>query len=220
VKNLSVFLLNRHVWINPVYILHDSIVRLIYRSKKTRILFLDIDGVVWDDKGPGTIFMKPTINPSVRLAVQEARKNGYKVVLVSNQTFFCYQAKVKLKILLNYIWLVIRIVLQFRVTALLVCHHHPKSDFQPLRRECPRRKPLPGMLNALGVVLPFDLNASVFVGDRISDAACASLGGVKRIFLLQNPSMFEKNVHRPSELPEYLVFSLIPTNQLHWSLFC
>lgn len=218
-KKLPSYLLNRHIWINPISVIDGLLRKNFSKVKDKRVLFLDIDGTVWDDKGPGTIFMKPKINPATQAAVQEAKRRGFKVVLVTNQTYFCYQSRISLKTLVYYAWLVTRIILRLRVVALLICHHHPRANFEPLKRNCSMRKPSPGMLRKLRSILPYDLGASIFIGDRITDIACASLGGIKRSFLIQNPRMLERNFHFSTNLPNILIFSVIPMNQSKWMIF-
>lgn len=213
------YLLNRHIWINPITVIQGLLIKYFFKVKNKRILFLDIDGTIWKDEGRGTILMKPKINLATQGAVQEARSRGFTIVLVTNQTYFCYQPRVTLKTLLHYAWLMTKIIVSLRVVALLVCHHHPNANFEPLKRNCDMRKPSPGMLKKLRNVFPYNPDASIFIGDRITDIACASLGGIKRSFLIQNPHMLERNVHISTSLPHNLIFSVIPMNQSKWPIF-
>lgn len=212
-------LLNKHIWISPVSVLENLLRKNSYMIKERRVLFLDIDGVIWEDKGPGTILRNPKINAAAQVAVKEAKNRHFKVVLITNQTYFCYQSRIRIKTLLHYVWSMTTVMLRFRVIALLVCHHHPNANFEPLKRNCHMRKPSPGMLKKLRIIFPYDLDNSILIGDRITDIACASLGGIAKRFLIQNSCMLKNNVNTSTNFPQSLTFSVIPMTQSKWHIF-
>ena len=218
-KQICIFLLNRHIWINPISLTKAFLRRPLKTIESRSILFLDVDGTVWEDRGPGSIFMKPAINPAIRSTIKKARKLGLKVVLVTNQTFFCYQEVLAYRTFFKYLLLATKITFNLRVMAILVCHHHPQANFLPLKQECIFRKPSPNMLNAFKRIYSFVPDNSIFIGDRITDMACATLGGIKNTFLVQNPRMMNRNIQSSNEMPEYLIFSLIPMNRTSWKIF-
>lgn len=211
--------MHRHKWINPLSISIALFRKRINKVKVRKVLFLDIDGTAWEDRGPGTNFTKPTLNSDLLTVVKKARKKGFRVVLVTNQTYFCYQTKIKYLVYFRYFLLLAKVNLQFGSLALLVCHHHPEANFASLRRNCSMRKPSSNMILMLRTFIPYNPTTSIFSGDRVTDVACASLGGVQKSYLIQNSRMFENNIQSSIEMPEHLIFSLITAKRPNWSSF-
>ena len=218
-KTILLMALKRHIWINPISSSIMFFIGTFRKSQKRRMLFLDIDGTIWEDHGPGTIFKRPKSNPETLKAVKEARRRGFSIIIITNQTYFCYQDKLFSKDLIRYFTLMTSLVFRLRATALLVCHHHPDSNFSSLRFDCLCRKPSPKMLEDLRAIIPFDSDNSIFVGDRITDAACATLSGINNIFLVKNSRMLERNIQGSTVLPKYLIFSLIQDNNSNSFIF-
>jgi D-glycero-D-manno-heptose 1,7-bisphosphate phosphatase len=63
--------------------------------------------------------------------------------------------------------------------AIYLCPHHPRGWRAPYNRDCPCRKPAPGMLLKAMQQLGASPEATTFVGDRATDAAAAHAAGVR-----------------------------------------
>ena len=65
------------------------------------------------------------------------------------------------------------------VDAFEYCPHHPDGAVEGYRRDCRRRKPGPGMIEALLESWPVDAARSFLVGDKDSDVAAATAAGIR-----------------------------------------
>jgi D-glycero-D-manno-heptose 1,7-bisphosphate phosphatase len=63
--------------------------------------------------------------------------------------------------------------------AIYLCPHHPRGWRAPYNRDCPCRKPAPGMLLDAMQQLGASVEVTTFVGDRPTDAAAARAAGVR-----------------------------------------
>ena len=165
-------------------------------------IFMDADGTLWPDKGPGSIFQDIDL---VGLASQ-IRNLCYvtsieRVFVVSNQTCvargLCTLNELRERI--REIEVSVRklgVSFDFRY-----CVHHPNALDALYRVKCDCRKPSPKIIMDISDKFSIDLRSSIFVGDRITDAQSASYAGVKHIFLIHNEKMFESNIY--SLNPDY-----------------
>lgn len=139
------------------------------------VLFLDRDGVINADRHYLADPSEVELLPGVAEAMIKARKAGYFLVGVSNQsglgrgrfTLDDFQAVMtRLDELLEQQGVVF--------DAFFYCPHAPNEN-------CECRKPLPGMLQETSKLLPWISGGSWVVGDKKSDVALgrdAGLGGI------------------------------------------
>jgi len=219
VSKLILSFLNKHLWISPFYLSHLYLCRFFKKNENEKILFLDIDGTIWADSGAGTVLLANNVNLEVSSTAAEARRRHFRIILVTNQTLFGYASRVRTCVLIAYLINLVRLCFQLRVSGILVCHHHPHSKIKKLKFECLYRKPSPKMINEFKERINFDPDSSIFVGDRITDVACATLAGIRNIFLIFGSRMFEENVQGLTRIPNYLVFSVIPQGSTIWRIF-
>lgn len=87
------------------------------------------------------------------------------------------------------------------LTKTYFCPHHPLQGKGKYLKDCPNRKPKPGML--LEAIKKYNINPknSYMIGNNISDIQAGINANVKTI-LLENPS------ENPSKLPDYTVKTL------------
>ncbi|WP_273689722.1 HAD-IIIA family hydrolase [Ketogulonicigenium vulgare] len=149
-------------------------------AQRTRpALFLDRDGTLNVDRGythdPATLQWQP----GARAAIKLANDRGYYVFVVTNQAgvargFYDEDA-----------------VRQFHdamqadlaqigahIDALEWCPHHVDATVEAYRKDCPRRKPAPGMINDLLAFWPVDMARSLMIGDAETDMAAAKAAGI------------------------------------------
>lgn len=174
-------------------------------------VFLDADGVLWEDVGSGGIFSGK--DHAIRnLELLSSNPNGSRLkIVISNQTFaaknnmnyfkFKFYARsffgslIKMGLLDDY----------------AICYHHPNANSVFLRKNCKCRKPMPGLLNSMAKKHSIDLQKSVLIGDRITDIQSGSAVGIKNLYLLINDRMLEINENSTHQ-PLYHVF--MPLNDL------
>lgn len=171
-----------------------------------KILFLDIDGTIWPDQGPGQI-LKMT-RPRFRNCKDTQVEIDAKVVFVTNQTLFARSEKVGFWVFVTYIFRIAKLCREFGAVAFLVCHHHANAKNPRLRIDCSYRKPSNKMIKSLASKTNIELSSSVFVGDRITDAKCSNSAGIGQSILISNKDMFNINESGSSHFLKYAFFSV------------
>jgi len=71
------------------------------------------------------------------------------------------------------------------VLEIMHCPHHSYAILEEFRINCGFRKPNPGMINYLVAKYGFNLDASIIVGDKLSDIDAGRLAGVRSRFLVK-----------------------------------
>ncbi|MDI1298253.1 D-glycero-beta-D-manno-heptose 1,7-bisphosphate 7-phosphatase [Methylotenera sp.] len=145
----------------------------------TPALFLDRDGVINVDVGylhkpEDCIFVEGIFD-----LVKRANALGYKVIVVTNQAgiargyytetqFLDFSAWMKNEFSRNYA----------HIDEIYFCPHHPVHGLDKYHTQCDCRKPAPGMFLEAQAAFNIDMQASVMVGDNISDLEAAIAAGV------------------------------------------
>src|SRR5581483_7237156 len=143
-----------------------------------RAVFLDRDGVVIEDPGYLTDPEGVVLLPGVLEALARLRADGWRLVVVSNQSGIARGMLTEERLA----------EIQARLAELLAaggvtldgiyyCPHHPQGNVAAYRRECDCRKPAPGMLLQASRDLDLDITSSWMVGDKYSDAAAGRAAG-------------------------------------------
>lgn len=179
-------------------------------SKETpkRAIFIDIDGTLWPDSGPGTILKNPKISSEIISALGNISKFGYLVIGFSNQTFFGYEDKLNFFEILNYRSKVRRLTKRAFLDAIYICHHHPDSSISYLRSKCPKRKPNSGLIKWAKEEFNLKLDQSVVIGDRITDIVAGQDSGITKRFLIDNPRCLEWNTSRGTASSQCFTFRI------------
>lgn len=174
-------------------------------------IFLDADGVLWKDIGPGGILSgKNHAIQNLRLLSSNQVEPRLKIV-ISNQTFAArlgmnfFKFKSYVKSLFSYL---IKLEL---LDDYAICYHHPNANNVFLRRHCECRKPNPGLIHLMAKKYNIDLQKSVLIGDRMTDIQAGFAAGIQDLYLLINDRMLEINVNS-TNTPKYHIF--IPLNEL------
>ncbi len=161
-------------------------------------IFLDADGVLWPDNGPGEILKPSSLEESkARLSSFLSKlehRESFFVTIVTNQTLaargeipyllFRKQVHRNLKSLLRS-----NLIDHFEV-----CFHHPDAQNSFLRRRnCNCRKPSPGMF--LKAINKYRLQGSksLVIGDRITDIEAGAGAKLLHKILLFNEKSLEVN---------------------------
>lgn len=163
------------------------------KSDSSAAIFLDLDGTLWPDLGPGTIFANQHLDNGLLIEIDKLSKSGYAIIGFTNQTYFGYQSHLSLIKSLRYRYYIKRLVTKGVLDAVFICHHHPDSKIDYLRGECDKRKPASGLLFWARDKLGISLESSYAVGDRITDLMAAFQCGVDKNFLLVGPDCMKWN---------------------------
>ena len=163
--------------------------------KKKPCLFLDADGVLWEDHGPGTVLKVLEICAQAQELIKRfSDDDKYLIIVITNQTSAARNL-ISLndlqEILANFFK---RSANLAKIDAVYCCFHHPKAENSDLRINCMCRKPSPEMILQASRKFNIDLARSLLIGDRITDMQSASLAGIGNSYLLVNSKMLEINV--------------------------
>ena len=172
----------------PVYLMGTSSI------STHRPVFLDADGVLWPDIGPGSIFE------------QTARESFYKSICVISQTFpysslfvvsnqTCVARGLSSeKELRSRIEEVCNLDSEgLHALVFSYCPHHPKAEDVRFRADCRSRKPFPNQISSLIKSHGLEINESIMIGDRLTDLAAAESLGIREKYLITNPKAFQQN---------------------------
>jgi len=177
-------------------------------------IFVDVDGTLWPDKGPGSIFHDIDLHAvSSQLKGLCNAASIHRVFAVSNQTCVA-RGLCTLEQLRERVFEIESNIQKSGVAFdFRYCIHHPEATNIKYRIQCNCRKPSPQMVTEITQKFSIDLNRSIFIGDRITDAQSASYAGVKHIFLTNNEKMFELNINPINEKYTYKLvnFRVIPS---------
>jgi histidinol-phosphate phosphatase family protein len=162
-------------------------------ENKIGAIFLDADGVLWKDIGPGGIFSgKNHSIQNLRLLSSILQKMHLKIV-VSNQTFAARKKMNYIKFrLFTYTFFKSLIKLDL-LDDFAICYHHPNAKNFFLQKKCKCRKPLPGLINLMVEKHNISPEKSFLIGDRITDIQAGTSAGIKHLFLITNSRMLEIN---------------------------
>lgn len=147
--------------------------------------FLDRDGVVNMDRG--YVFRAADFEfvPGTLDAARVLKTIGFALVVVTNQSgiargFYGVEQFVELTEWMKQVFSAHGAPLD----GVYYCPHHPSEGVAPYRRDCPCRKPAPGLLLDAARDLGIDLKRSVLFGDKASDMQAALAAGVPNRVLL------------------------------------
>jgi len=195
---------------------HCRMSRLFKFQKKKPCLFLDADGVLWEDQGPGTVLKVLEICAQARELIKRfSDDDKYLIIVITNQT-----SAARNLISLNDLQETLanffkRSANLAKINAVYSCFHHPKAENSDLRINCTCRKPSPEMILEASRKFNIDLARSLLIGDRITDMQSASLAGIGNSYLLMNSKMLEINIQsRAPNNDQGLGLSFFPITNL------
>ena len=162
-------------------------------EKKIGAIFLDADGVLWKDIGPGGILSGKNHSIQNLRLLSSVRQEIYLKIVVSNQTFAARKKMNYIKFrFFTYTFFKSLIKLGL-LDDFAICYHHPNAKNFFLRKECDCRKPLPGLINLMIEKHNISPEKSFLIGDRITDIQAGTSAGIKHLLLIANPRMLEIN---------------------------
>jgi D-glycero-D-manno-heptose 1,7-bisphosphate phosphatase len=148
-------------------------------------LFLDRDGIVNREIGYLSKPHQVEFLPGIFDLCRSAQAMGYKLIIVTNQAGIARQLYSEADFHLLMRWMVERFTLEsVRLDGYYYCPHHPEHGVGRYRKDCPDRKPQPGMMLRAAREHGIDLGQSVFLGDRCSDMDAGAAAEIGRLILL------------------------------------
>ncbi len=148
-------------------------------------VFLDRDGTINEEMGYINHPERFIILPKVVEAIKFLKAHKFKVVVVTNQAGVArgYFPEG----LIERIHKLLQAHLKSKGTcldAIYYCPHHPNALVPEYRKDCPCRKPRPGLVYKAVKDLNLDLDRSYVVGDRFTDIELAHNLGIKGVLVL------------------------------------
>lgn len=158
----------------PAYIGWNKLAFCDYENKTwltdepSKALFLDRDGTLHVDKVMTHRRRDLELLPGAKQLIKAAHENGYKVIIVTNQSAIGkgYYSIFRMHLFNNKL----RHQLKY-VDAIYFCPHTKNVN-------CKCRKPNTGMIERAKIHFNINLNDSIMVGDRMSDIITAKNAGI------------------------------------------
>lgn len=173
-------------------------------------LFLDRDGVINVDHGYVHTPEAFEFVEGIFELVASANRNGYLVVVVTNQAGIGRGFYSELVFHALTKWMKARFAEHGGIIdAVYFCPYHPEHGMGEYHRESEFRKPAPGMLLQAQSELGIDLEQSIFIGDKPTDMAAGRAAGVGTLLQLTTGSSANEAIviTQLSEVLPYLTSS-------------
>jgi D-glycero-D-manno-heptose 1,7-bisphosphate phosphatase len=150
-----------------------------------RAVFLDRDGTVNEEVGYVNHLERFTLLPRVGEAIRLLNQNGFKAVVITNQSGVARGYFPESLVHLIHQRMQDRLKEDgAHLDGIYYCPHHPDVGAPPYRQKCRCRKPEPGLIEEAVKELNLDLKSSYMIGDRGVDIEFAHRVGAKGILVL------------------------------------
>ncbi|MFC1903353.1 D-glycero-alpha-D-manno-heptose-1,7-bisphosphate 7-phosphatase [Chloroflexota bacterium] len=167
-----------------------------------KAVFLDRDGTIIEDTGYPHERSKIKFLPRVSEAIKLLNKNGFKVIVTTNQAGVArgYFTEETVREINSYIK---ESLARHGATIdkVYYCPHHVEGIIEEYRKECYCRKPNPGMIEAAINEFNIDAKSSFAIGDKISDIEAGHRAGCKAILLVGEGSLNKEEEGLAPDLP-------------------
>ncbi|MGP4123103.1 MAG: D-glycero-beta-D-manno-heptose 1,7-bisphosphate 7-phosphatase [Sodalis sp. (in: enterobacteria)] len=141
-------------------------------------IFLDRDGTINIDNGYVHNIEDFQFIAGVIDAMQELKKMGFALVVVTNQSGLARGLFSKEQFIRLTRWMNLSLAVHdVNLDGIYFCPH-PQAGLEELRQECDCRKPKPGMLLDAQKHLHIDMATSYIVGDKLDDILAGKAAGV------------------------------------------
>ncbi len=154
-----------------------------------KVVFLDRDGVINSNANHYYVFKKNDfeLNPGVLKSLQRMVKNGYSLIIISNQGGISkgIYTKKDLENLDKYM-LDLFDKSNIQITESYYCPHH--SDIE----KCICRKPESLLIEKAVAKYKIDKESSIMIGDSDRDIQAAKKAGIKALKVKANANLFDE----------------------------
>ena len=148
---------------------------------KSRAVFFDKDGTLVKDVPYNVNPDLIVLNEGAAETVQELKKAGFKIFVVSNQSGIArgfFEEKD-----LTAVWEKLNELCEIEFDGFYFCPHFPGGKIPKYSFLCDCRKPKPGMIMQAARENNLDLQNSWIIGDSPKDAEAGRRGGCRTILL-------------------------------------
>jgi D-glycero-D-manno-heptose 1,7-bisphosphate phosphatase len=153
-------------------------------------VFLDRDGTLIRDVGYLRRIDDLEILPKVPEALRLLREQGFKLVMVTNQSAVARGWLTEVELAEIHATLSDELARSgARLDAIYYCPHHPIEGAGVYKRQCTCRKPDSGMVERAAAELGVDPSASYVVGDQKTDVELARRIGATPVFIRRSASL-------------------------------
>ncbi len=147
-----------------------------------KALFLDRDGVINIDKRYLSRIEDVEFIPGIFDVCRHFGYLGYLIIIISNQAGIARGLYSEQDLAQLMQWMLEQFEQrEIGIAKVYYCSHHPEFT-----GPCECRKPAPGMFFKAKEELDVDMEKSISIGDKTSDAEAGLAAGVENNFLLQN----------------------------------
>ncbi|TCZ59769.1 HAD-IIIA family hydrolase [Roseicella aquatilis] len=141
--------------------------------------FLDRDGVLIEDTGYPHRPEAARWIPGAAAAVRALNDAGFFVFVITNQAGVARGLYPEAQVAEMHRWMAGEFARHgAHVDAFEYCPYHPEAPLPEYRRDSPRRKPKPGMIEDLAASWPVNRAGSFVVGDKDTDCQAAAAAGL------------------------------------------
>lgn len=175
------------------------------KNKIEKVIFIDRDGVINCD--PIGDYVKTWRDfrfiPGSLEALRRLTKNGYQIVIISNQAGIgdgVYPKK-------NLTDITRRMLARMKksgikIRGIFYCLHGKRAG-------CSCRKPKTGLFKKAAEKIHFKRRETFFIGDKVSDMLAGKRFGLRNVFVLTGHGRFDQNKLNRSLTPEFIARDLL-----------
>jgi D-glycero-D-manno-heptose 1,7-bisphosphate phosphatase len=149
-----------------------------------KAIFIDKDGTLVENVPYNIDPEKIRIYEDVPEAIRMLKRNGFKIVVVTNQPGISlgYFKEEDFKKSIQAFYHMFE-DLNADLNGFYYCPHHPHGKISKYVKECSCRKPMPGMIIRASIELNIDLSKSWMIGDILNDVESGKRAGCKTIHI-------------------------------------
>ena len=159
-----------------------------------KALFIDRDGVLNEERGYVHTIEQFRFLPGVFDALALFSKAGYLLIVVTNQSGIArgYYTSQEMTKLHSYMLDALKSA-GIHIDKVYFCPHHPEGVVEQYAVLCDCRKPNPGMLTRARRDLDLNMNASIIVGDKLTDIIAGKRAGIGHAVLVASGHAIDDN---------------------------
>jgi D-glycero-D-manno-heptose 1,7-bisphosphate phosphatase len=159
-----------------------------------KALFLDRDGIINVERDYVHRADDFTFSDGIFDLCRAAGRHGFLIVVITNQSGIARGLYTEEDFAAITQWMIEKFAAE-GVTIAKVYHspYHPEATIDRYRLDHADRKPSPGMILRARDDLKLDLEASVLIGDRLSDIEAGRRAGIPRLCLIPHESVSISN---------------------------
>ena len=179
--------------------------------EKNKAVFIDRDGCLIHELGYISTLKKIKFFKCSFDALRLLRKNGFKVIVVTNQSGVARGYFPESFVKDTHTHIAAQLKKEgLKIDAFYYCPHHKKAVIAKYRKDCDCRKPKQGMINAAAKRFNLDRKQSYTMGDKLTDVKLGHNGSMKGILVLTGFGKWQKTLIRKEDIkPDFIARDLL-----------